>query len=442
MTHEYAYKDLLSLLSDAEVKLPILGVGFCRGDTVEAVFSNEKEGGQVRRRKNFPGTNRALLTRLVSQAEASQAAYLFMRDSCLLVSKQEAQHLADNHLQGLDILSMHCYEPTRYHSDQTFKATLRDSTLRVEVKHFNSSSGQELKDARLIQKVMLLGRQLSSAMEKLTGLKVWEQVWEVVIDEENRAKLVNVEVFRLCSTAPPIRKMSEARVAEGGDIATDQVKQGKAKMTDRGTSNFLEVLYKRFENAEIAKDTQARLNAIKQKHFSESAPSANAEDRLQMVLVSGFPSTSNAPSKVATRAQIIDQVHSLLQLKTASHPKKVSIMKPISFQRRKHLMPTKMDPTGSEVRNTAVSAVNKFRKERLTHLELPHYSIKHSLNPSSPAIRLISLLCTEEQTRLTKKTPATPMPQSSACWSGKSMKYKRTMSDRTVLPIARSNSPS
>lgn len=412
MQDEYSYKRLLQILAAINAKIPILSVGFSRADSVEAFYSNDKRGGIVRRRKAGLNNNKALLTKFIGKVEAGTcAAYIFTKDSRKLVSMTEAVHLAENHLQGLDVLSIHGFEATRYSHEMIFKAYLTDSVFSVEVKPFASPKGQELKDPRLTYKAMLVGKLLITAIEKLLALRVCELVYELIFDEDCRAKLVNVEVLKLTKEPPRLRVDDPpAELAEAlKEQDPDRRKQTRTKFTDIGHMHFLELLFKKFEQTEKARNTDARLEAIRSKYSSEEAELEDSpiNDRLQRVLSSDFSSvasTSVLHSRMASRAEIELQVQRLLQPKVASGPKKPTrIMKPISYQKRKHLMPTKMSITKSDVKNSAVWAVNKFRKERLKNLELPHYSIKHSLSPTSPANRLISLLMVEEESRIRRK---------------------------------------
>lgn len=418
MQDEYTYKRLLQTLAAANAKVPILSVGFCRADTIEAYYSNDKKGGVVRRRKAV-NTNRTLIAKFIEQAKGTEmAAYMLMKEGRKLVSKAEAIYLADNHLHGLDVLSLHGFEATRYSPEMTFKVKQVEGVSSIEVKHFDGTTGQELKDPRLIHKLMLVGKQLITSIEKLSSLRVCESAWEAVIDEENKVKIVNVEVIRLTGAAFPVRIGScddlAVQTEPCKELDFDRRKVMKTKMTDIGHRHFLEVLYKKFERAELAKDTEARLGAIRLKYCEDTPATTQASvtDRLQRVLSADFTSgTKSAPlmARTSSRAEIIQQVHKLLQPKISLSPKKPTRnMKPISYQRRKHLMPTKKKITASEVENSTAWAVNKFRKERLRNMELPHYSIKHSLSPSSPSNRLVTLLLTEEESRLKRKAKHSP----------------------------------
>jgi hypothetical protein len=227
-----------------------------------------------------------------------------------------------------------------------------------------------------------------------------------------------------CPTSDGVLDKSDEQVIQRGK---KRRKTTQSQISDIGHKHFLELLYKKFEQAERNKEIQARLGAIKAKYSLQSEGTMVSE-KLRRVLSSDFNATSPTamPQRVSSRDDIAQEVHKLLQPKKKVRTKYNRMMRPI---KSKSLMPMMMQeapivpfvsPSVSsskqalarlpenEVRNSAVVAVNKFRKERMESFELPHYSIKHSLSPTSPAARLVSLLCFEEASRLRRKGVATP----------------------------------
>mmetsp|Transcript_21861 Transcript_21861/g.39861 ORF Transcript_21861/g.39861 Transcript_21861/m.39861 type:complete len:447 (-) Transcript_21861:24-1364(-) len=414
MVHEsLSFKRLLHMLSSVNAKLPLVSVGFCRADLVESYYSNNSLSSIVKRRRAGLHTKRDLLIKCAHhQGFQSKAAYIISKQGRKLLTADEAMSFAENNLQSLDIKSIHAFESTRHDPNLTIKVRQTLGETYFEIKPFCSENVQHLKDKRLKHKIMLVATQLIKSIELCTGKKVCDIVWEAIIDEANKVKVLYIQFAKVSSECRANCTIVEDEIPieheepSLSDMSVEpERKRTKGRMSSLGYHNFVEMLAKQFEKNEKDKETALRLKAIRTKYSTEP-DSAKLEPRLQKVLSSVMPQisrTTTLKDKVS-KGDLLMSVHSMLQHKTVDSPKKSQgIMKPISYNRRKNVMLTKMKQSPNSLKNSTACAINRFREERLRHLELPHYSIKHSLSPSSPSNRLITLLLDEEVDRLKKK---------------------------------------
>jgi hypothetical protein len=410
--HQLSYKRVLSSLASASASIPIVPAVFCRADFIESWYSNEPLSGAIKQRKSGPRSTKAVLSKLANQGKPNgQAAYMVYKDSRRLISVQDAISLAESGMQSFDLLSIHVFEPTRHHSEVTFKARRTHLEAEVEVGIFASYTGKTLKDRRLVQKIILIGKQLALTLERVTGKTVCEIIWETVIDDENRAKVQYIEAVKLsdksqCTCKLEVKTVAAEVISEPEQF-TDKRRMTKGKMTGQGNAYFLELLYKQFEGNEMRREKEHRLQAVKDKYFSPmSEPQTPAlTARLQSVLTPELRSLRGSPTLtgMSNRDNAIEAVHSQLRSKPPTAMKKSRTMKVISYNKRKDGMPTKVQPSPNAILNAGATAVNKYCKERLKELDLPHYIFKHSLSPNAPSNRLVALLITEEERRLRRK---------------------------------------
>jgi hypothetical protein len=413
-TVQFSYKQLLCDLAAASCTLPIISVGFCKNDDVmQAFYSNDGARGVIRERRGVSYRPKGLLLKLASQHEAHEkAVYVVFKDSRKLLTAREAALVGDGALKGLDLQSIHVFRNTRHHPELVYKASQVHSSTTVEVKQFAGQKGTELKDERLHHKILLVGKQLASALERLTGMPVCTLVWETVIDEENKAKILYVEVAKLSNdcraTCLAQSSALPAEVSNEPEVFPMKRRMTRDRLNVKGYEYFLEMLYKQFEVNEKQQITEARLAAIKDKYAAQPSDSStpSLDYRLRSLIDSSLPQLGKPQlSRTgSSKEDIVKRVNSyLLTQDKMPAVKSLGGMKPVNYTTRKSLLPTELEVTHNETKNSDAHAVNKFRKERLVRLEIPHYSLKHSLSPSSPDHRLISLLMAEEQNRLKKK---------------------------------------
>lgn len=417
MVHEVvSFKRLLHLLASVSAKIPIVCVGFCKADLIESYYSNNSQGCVVLRRKAGIVSRRDLLNKYTSNIGLQRkAAYILSKDGRRFMTVQEALALTDS--QSINIQSIHLFEETRHDSEHTIKVRqLRESTI-FELKAFSSEKVLPIKDKRLKHKIMLIGSQLSEAIANATKQQVCELEWEAVIDEQNKVKVLCITLAKLsgkCQTNCVYNEEVKATEADDNYPALKPETPGperrrltRGKMTDLGYKFFLEILAKQFEQRDCAKAATERLSIIKARHLAEFDPDQpTIDDRLQRVISNVQNKIVRSPTikSMKSKDEIIEAVHNMLTPKVVSSPRKSArIMKPVSYNKRKSLMPTQLQYSRNSLANSSAKAVNKYRRERLKNLELPHYALKHSLSPSSPSQRLVSLLLTEEEQRLKKK---------------------------------------